>query len=151
LAAFGQAGVGQPGLNFLDNSLSEYYIVGLRLNWQFSDLYTRGNDRQILQLNQEKISTQKAMFDRQWKSVEVQIKNQIDLQEELIEVNNSLVDLRSSISEVAAAQLDNGVINTADYISKINEEYTARINLEIATIRRLKSQYQLIHHYNQLP
>jgi len=151
LAGFGQLGLGRPGLNFLDNSLSEYYIVGLRLNWKFSNLYSKGNDRQILLLNKEKINAQKDMYNRNWKSAEIQLKNQIEVQEDLIEVNNTLVELRSSISKVANAQLDNGVINTADYILKINDEYKARINLEMSKIRRLKSQYQLIHHYNLLP
>ncbi|NNF34893.1 MAG: TolC family protein [Saprospiraceae bacterium] len=151
IAGFGQLGLGRPGLNFLDNSLSEYYIVGLRLNWKFSNLYSKANDRQVLLLNKEKINAQKEMYDRNWRAAEVQFKNHIEVQEDLIEVNNTLVELRSTISEVAKAQLDNGVINTADYISKINDEYTARINLEMAKIRRLKSQYQLIHHYNLLP
>jgi outer membrane protein TolC len=131
LAGFGQLGLGRPGLNFLDNS--------------------KGNDRQILLLNKEKINAQKDMYNRNWKSAEIQLKNQIEVQEDLIEVNNTLVELRSSISKVANAQLDNGVINTADYILKINDEYKARINLEMSKIRRLKSQYQLIHHYNLLP
>lgn len=151
IAGFGQLGLGRPGLNFLDSSLSEYYIVGLRLNWKLSNLYSKDNDRQILELNKEKINARKERYDRQWKSEEIQIKNQIKMQDDLIEVNQSLLQLRSSISNVANAQLENGVINTAEYISKINDEYAAKINLAIAKIRKLKSQYQLNHLYNRLP
>ena len=151
LVAFGQLGLGNPGLNFLEEGLTDYYIIGMRLNWKLGNLYSRGNDRQINILMKDKIATQKEIFDRNWKSVDTQLKNQIEMEDELVEINTSLLQLRSSITLVAQAQLDNGIINSADYISRLDEEYSAKVNLEIAKIRRLKNQYQLTHHYNLLP
>ena len=151
LVAFAQLGMGNPGLNFLEEGLTDYYIIGMKLNWKLGGLYTKSNDQQLNKIFKDQIVAQKNIFDRDWKSTESQFRSEINMHQELTEINESLVQLRSSITGVASTQLDNGVINSAEYISRLNEEYAARVNLDLARIRKLKAQFQLIQLYNLLP
>ncbi len=40
LGAFAQGGYGKPGLNMFDNDFSPYFLGGIRLSWNFGNLYT---------------------------------------------------------------------------------------------------------------
>jgi outer membrane protein TolC len=148
--AFGQIGVGKPGLNFLDSELSEYYVVGLRMQLQMSGLYSKNNDKQINRITQEKIQTQKDSYDRQWNAKLKAYQNDLNLQRELIQRNTELLDMRTSIKNVAQVQLENGVMSSADYIIRLNEENRAKINLDLARIRQIKIQYLILHHTGKI-
>ena len=41
LDLFVQGAYGNPGLNMLKNEFSAYYVAGVRLSWNFGNLYTR--------------------------------------------------------------------------------------------------------------
>ncbi len=45
LGAFAQGGYGKPGLNMFDNEFSPYFLGGIRLIWNFGNLYTLNNDK----------------------------------------------------------------------------------------------------------
>ena len=46
--AFFQGGYANPGLNILRSGFQGYYIVGLRLNWDISNLYSKHQQDQII-------------------------------------------------------------------------------------------------------
>ena len=145
LAAFGNLGVGKPGLNFLDDKLSEYYILGLNMQLKLDKLYTRNNDRQIIQLQQEQLNARKLSHDLRMNSLISGYENDLDKYDLFLAKNILLLDLRTQIKEVAEVQLENGIINTDDYLIKLNEENRARINISISTIRSVMTQYLLQH------
>lgn len=57
--AFFQGGYANLGLNILRSGFKEYYIVGLRLNWDISNLYSKHQQDEIIARNKLQINSQK--------------------------------------------------------------------------------------------
>jgi hypothetical protein len=60
-----------------------------------------------------------------------QKQTEIDKLSLLINKDNELINLRTSIKEIASKQLNGGVITTTDYISKLNAENFAILNNKV--------------------
>jgi len=63
--------------------------------------------------------------------------------EKLLESDNEIIALRESVKTTAAAQLENGVINTNDYLREVNAEDQARLNRILHEIQLLMSTYNV--------
>jgi len=138
---FFQGGYGKPGLNMFINDFDWYYITGIRFSWSLSNLYSYGNESEINQLNLQSIDAQTETFLLNTKITTNQQLQEIDKLKKLIEVDKSIIDLRTSVKETAKAKLENGVITSNDYIRDLNAEDTAKQNLEIHKIQLLLAQY----------
>ena len=64
LSGFGQLGYGNPGLNFMEDKWTPYYIVGARLKWQIWNWNQNKKDKQILGLRQDIVDKNKETFDK---------------------------------------------------------------------------------------
>ncbi|MDX1784089.1 MAG: TolC family protein, partial [Aequorivita vladivostokensis] len=62
LFGFAQAGYGNPGLNMLDNSFQDFYMVGLKLNWNIFDWGKTKEQKQVVDISKEIVSTEKETF-----------------------------------------------------------------------------------------
>jgi len=56
---FFQGGYGKPTLNMLKNNFDWFYIAGARLTWAMSNLYTYGNESEVIALNKKSVEAQK--------------------------------------------------------------------------------------------
>ena len=65
---------------------------------------------------------------------------------DLMDADNELIEPRKKISAEAASQFDNGVLQSADLVQRINEEATAKLNAEV---HKLQLKYAKIM-YNEL-
>jgi outer membrane protein TolC len=63
--------------------------------------------------------------------------------EQLLGSDDEIIALRESIKTTSAAQLENGVINTNDYLREVNAEDQARVNRILHEIQLLMSRYNL--------
>jgi len=138
---FFQGGYSKPGLNMFKNDFAWYYITGIRFSWSLSNLYSYGNESEINELSKLNIDAQTETFLLNTKITTNQQLQEIDKLKKLIEVDKSIIDLRTSVKESSKAKLDNGVITSSDYIRDLNAEDTARQNLEIHKIQLLLAQY----------
>ena len=138
---FFQGGYGRPGLNMFINDFAWYYIAGIRVSWSLSSLYTYGNEGEINQLNLQSIDAQTETFLLNTKITTNQQLQDIDKLNKMIEVDKSIIELRTSVKLAAESKLENGVITSNDYIQELNAEDTAKQNLEIHKIQLLLSQY----------
>jgi outer membrane protein TolC len=143
LGFFLQAGYGKPALNMLNPELDFYYIGGLRLSWNISTFYTIKKDKKLLTVNRDMIDVQRQtfLFNTQL-SLSQQQMEQNKLQE-LIQSDEEIIALRSSIKATASTQLDNGTITVIDYISYVNAEDQARQNKLLHQIQLLMNQYMI--------
>lgn len=140
---FFQGGYGRPALNILNNGFDPYYITGVRLNWSLSGLYTAKNDRALIANNRESIHLQQAVFEYNTNlSLKQQNADLIKLQK-LLDSDNEIIALLENVKTTAAAQLENGVINTNDYLREVNAEDQARLNRILHEIQLLMSTYNL--------
>lgn len=142
LNAFFQGGLGKPNpVNFLSTQLSSYYLTGLRLSWNFGGLYTYHKDKLINRNNQEMVLAQRNTFLFNTSITLRQQNADIVRYQQLIQSDNEIVNLRDSIKQTSAVQLQNGVITANDYLLDINAEALARQDRNLHEIQLLLSQY----------
>ena len=143
---FGQAGYGKPGLNMLSDKFDTYYLVGVGVSWNPFDWKTTERQKQVLQLRQEMIQQQENTFSQNIRLLLAQQSEQIEKLEKLLENDEKLVGLKSEITEVTASKLENGTINTADYVRDVQAETIAKLNLELHEIQleEAREKYRII-------
>jgi outer membrane protein TolC len=140
LSGFGQLGYGNPGLNMLEDNWTPYYIVGARLNWQIWNWNQNKKDKQILGLRQEIVQKNRQAFDKNLNMNLEQYLADIRKYEKLMSSDLEVIKLRQNIAQTASSQLDNGVITSSEYVSRLNEQAQARLNLEIHRVRLEKAR-----------
>ena len=128
--AFGQFGYGNPALNMLKDEFEPYYIVGAGLKWTLWDWKTNARDKEILSLQQNIIQNRKSQFEMDINAALINQRTTITNHEENIIAFEKILELRSRIALIANQQLQKGVIKTMDYITYVNQETIAKIQLE---------------------
>ena len=141
VSLFAQGGYGRPGLNMLLNEFDTYYLGGIRLSWNLGGYYNSGRDRQLLDLNLQSLNQQRETFVFNTNLSLRQQNNEITKLNDLLQIDEKLIDLRTKIKNTAKSQLDNGVITANDYLRELNAEDQARQNLFVHQIQLLMTQY----------
>lgn len=141
LGAFFQGGYGKPGFNMLRNEFDIFYIGGLRLQFPISGFYTKKNDLALLNTQQQDLEIQKESFLFNQNFSTIRNNEELDKLQKLIHKDEELIALRQSIKNASLAQLENGVINTSDYLREVNAEEQARIQKMTHEIQFLLTQY----------
>lgn len=138
---FLQGGIGKPALNMLNNSLEPFAVGGLRMSWSLTGFYTSKKEKAIITVSRREIDLQKENFllntDFTVKQQDAEIGKQIDL----LASDDEIIALRAGIKETSAAQLQNGVINTSDYLWEVNAEDQARLSKILHEIQLLMALY----------
>ena len=139
---FFQGGWGQPSpVNLLSKDLSSYYIAGIRLNWSVSGLYTLHKEKALIELDRKMNDSQKETFLFNTTSTNSQINAEINKLLLLLNTDDEIVQLRTSIKSRAQVQLENGIITTNDYLKEISAEDQARQNKILHEIQLLLAVY----------
>ena len=141
LGAFFQGGYGKPGFNMLRNEFDVFYISGLRLQIPISGYYTKKNDLALLNTQQQDLEIQKENFLFNQNFSTIRNSEELEKLQKLIQKDEELIVLRQSIKKASLAQLENGVINTSDYLREVNAEEQARIQKMTHEIQFLFTQY----------
>jgi outer membrane protein TolC len=77
------------------------------------------------------------------KNLSIDLQNRlatIKKSEEALKRDADIVKLRESITQTAQSQLNNGVITSTDYITELNSETQARINLETHKMQLIQAK-----------
>ena len=143
LGAFFQGGYGKPGFNMLKNEFDLFYIGGVRLNIPISGFYTQKNDLALLENQSQEIEIQRENFLFNQNFIEIQQRNDLEKIQNLIDKDNELIELRKNIKTASLAQLENGVINTNDYLREVTAEEQAILTKITHEIQYLLTQYNL--------
>lgn len=141
LSFFFQGGIGRPAFNILSNDFEPYYIGGFRLNVPLSGYYTLKNERNIVSLNQHLLDIQKETFRFNTNFALLQQNAEVTKLLELIQTDEEIIKLRASVKKAAAAQLENGVITSSDYLREVNAEDAALQTKILHNIQLLLAQY----------
>jgi outer membrane protein TolC len=140
LMAIGQAGLGRPGPNLFDDSVTPYYVLGIQLRWQFFNWGTTQRAKQALKLSMDSIQDQALAFNR---AQAIQDATQRQRQEgirEQLKLDEELVSLRTSVAEASATQLEQGTITASEYLGYLNAVHQARLDRDIRAMELQKTQ-----------
>jgi outer membrane protein TolC len=141
LNLFVQGGYGRPALNMLSNDFEAYYIGGVRLSWSLGGLYTLKKEKAILENSRRTIGLQRETFLFNTNLTSRQQHADITRLQELMISDDEIITLRTSVKKAAAAQLENGVITSNDYLREVNAEDQARQTRILHEIQWLLAQY----------
>ncbi len=145
IMAFGTAGIGNPGLNMLDNSVQDFYIIGARLQWNVFDWHSAKKQRQILEINKEVVDNQQEVFEWQQEIAAKTYQSDIDKYQQLLHSDRELIDLHKKNVQTAENQLKHDLITPAAYTAAMNKMLQAEINQKIHEIqlRLAQANYQI--------
>ena len=132
LSAFAQAGLGIPNpVNLFDNNISPYAIGGVNFQWKFKDWGKAQKQKEILELRVAQLQHQEETLRFNLNvGTEAYLADVQRLQDQITQ-DEQIVTLQAQILEQLAAQLDNGIITSADYLVQANAALKARQQLKI--------------------
>jgi len=143
-SVFLQGGLGRPALNMLSNDVNDYYIGGVRLNWNLSGFYTYNREKQLLSVNQQSLDVQRETFLFNTNLSMLQQNAEISKIQQLIATDNDIIRLRENIKNTTQTQLTNGMATTNDYLIAVNAEDQARQNQLLHEVQLLMAQYNYL-------
>ncbi len=143
LGLFLQTGVGRPALNMLSNDFEAYYYGGVRLSIPISGFYTLKKEKAQLAVKEASLAVQQETFLFNTNLSLHQQHIEAAQYEQLLETDNDIIALRTSVKEAALAQLENGVITTADYARESHAVSKARLSKIRHELQQLKMQYDI--------
>ncbi len=149
LSAFAQGGYGKPGLNMFDTDFSPYFLGGIRLSWNFGNLYTYHNDEKKIDLQKQSVNTQKQTFLYNLNVQIPQQRTEIEKFKKTMQDDDEIIRHLTFIRKAAEVKVENGTMTVSDLMKEINAEEAAKQAKTLHEIQYLLSIYSLKHTTNQ--
>jgi len=146
LSGFAQAGYGNPGLNMLDNSFQDFYMVGLKLNWNILDWGKTKQQKRAVDISKEMVSTEKETFLLNNEIQLTEAESDINKYKNMLQKDTEIIVLREKVLQATTSQLQNGAITPSEYITELNNLYEARIDQQLHEVKLAlaKASYNII-------
>ncbi|KAA6228297.1 TolC family protein [Campylobacter sp. LR196d] len=141
--AFVQGGYGNPGLNMLKNGTDSFYIVGLRFTWDFSNLYSKYQQDELIRKEQLQIGS---LEDEFYLNAKISLNSNIKTAKSLIfqlSQDDEIIALQEKIVLNSKAKFLNGVLSINDFLSDVNQFYIAKLQRSYRQIQFLSIIYQI--------
>jgi len=128
ISAFGRAGYGRPGLNFVSDQPEPYALAGLQLQWKAWNWGTSDREREIQALQQTIVSAEEAAFTSSLRrAIETDLAA-IEHLETSLATDDRIVALREGIDRTARVRLSEGAITASEYLDRHTEWLTAQFD-----------------------
>ena len=130
VVAFGQAGVGLPGLDQFRTSSDAFWQAGVKVVWRPWTWRSAGRTAAAYRLQQQVVSTEEQALGRSLaRAVATNLEDITRLKAALVD-DERIVVLRTEVERQARAQYDEGAITTPDYVETRTDVLEARLTLE---------------------
>jgi outer membrane protein TolC len=140
LMAVAQGGVGRPGPNLFEDSVTPFYMVGIQFRWQFFNWGITAREQQALRLNTQSIQEQVAVFRRTQAIQDATQRSRFQGIVDQLALDEELITLRTSVAAVSATQLDQGIITVSEYVGYLTALHQARLDRDIRQLELQKVQ-----------
>lgn len=130
LSAFGQAGVGLPGLDQFRTTADAFWQAGVRLKWNPWTWRSAGRNAEALRMEQQVVDRDELALARSLSRQVVSNLEDIKRLAAALADDERVVALRTEIERQARAQHDEGAITTADYVETRTDVLEARLALQ---------------------
>lgn len=139
---FGLLGAGimiQPGTAFGGTTLKSLAIGGISVSWSPNELFKGSNYRQLDKIQSDRITSQRETFLFSTNLQLMQMKSEIDKQQELLRKDSELVDLRTRIQGAYQLKYESGMASMNDLIGAMNRNNEARSTQALHHVLWLKA------------
>lgn len=137
---------GYPGYNMFEDMIQRHGtlngMVGLRLTWNISGLYTLKNDRAQINTNRQRIEIERDLF--LFNSRLDIMKHDADIERfrAQLQTDDEIITLRKAVRIASESKLDHGIIVASDLVRDINQESAACIARATHEIEMWEAIYQ---------
>ena len=128
--AFGQAGVGLPGLDQFRQSTDAFWQAGVKVEWRPWTWRSAGRKAAAYRLQQDVVATEEKALGRRLARAVVTDLEDIGRLKAALADDERIVALRAEVERQARAQYDEGAITTPDYVETRTDVLEARLTLE---------------------
>jgi outer membrane protein TolC len=128
--AFGQAGVGLPGLDQFRTSSDAFWQAGVKVEWRPWTWRSAGRKAAAYRLQQDVVATEEKALGRRLARAVVTDLEDIGRLKAALADDERIVALRTEVERQARAQYDEGAITTPDYVETRTDVLEARLTLE---------------------
>ena len=153
LGLFAQGFYGYPGLNMFEDMMNRKWslngIVGIKLSWNVSAVYTHKNDKAKLNAQRERIENAREVFLFNNKLEEIQQNENINRYQTMMKSDDEIIVLRTNVRKAAESKLAHGIIDVISLLREINNENAAKTQQSIHEIDMLKEMYNLKYTNNE--
>ena len=145
LFAFATGGVGSPNpYNFFETDFSNYYMLGVKLEWNIYDYGRKKNDIKVLGHQAQMVNVQKENYIR---TMEIGLMKQLEdtnMYEQLLDRDAEILMLQEQVVKEANAQLKNGVITSTQYLTEVNNQIEAQLNAKVHELKLIETKIQYL-------
>lgn len=145
ISLFAQGGYGRPGINMLEDRFKFFAIGGIKLSWNFGNLYTRKNERMLIENNISEVNIQQDVFLFNTNLQLTREQEEIRKLKKLMDKDDEIIRLRNRVKTASESKYKNGVYQVNDLIRDINIENQARQTKALHEIQYLMSIYNYKH------
>lgn len=147
LSLFAQGYYGYPGYNMFEDMFSHDWslngMIGMRLNWNISSLYTHKNEKRKLATAANEIENARDVFLFNNRLQTTQERMAVERYRRIMADDDEIIQLRTSVRQAAEAKLSHGIIDVNGLLQEITRENTARTQQSVHEIEMLKAIYEL--------
>lgn len=147
LSLFAQGYYGYPGYNMFEDMFSHDWslngMIGMRLSWNISSLYTHKNEKRKLATAANEIENARDVFLFNNRLQTTQERMAMERYRKIMADDDEIIQLRTSVRQAAEAKLSHGIIDVNGLLQEITRENTARTQQSVHEIEMLKAIYEL--------
>lgn len=136
LSAYGRAGYGRPGLDFVSDRFDAYWLAGLRLQWAPWTWGTERREREELALQRQIVAADERAFTEGLRRAVQPELSDIDRLDEALALDERIVALREAIERETRLRFEEGVVTAADYVDRHTDVLEARLALAAHRVER---------------
>ena len=149
VSLFAQGWYGYPGLDMFKSMTSADWtwnaIVGIRMNWNISALFTRNNQLQQISTAKSLAEVQKDLFSFNTRVQSIGLDADISRLQSQAAEDGRISELRRSIRQGAESKYRNGTITATELLKSIADEAAAEATAESHSLELLKTAYESRH------
>jgi outer membrane protein TolC len=128
--AFGQAGLGLPGLDQFRTSSDAFWQAGLKVEWRPWTWRSAGRTAAAFRLQQQIVTTEEQALGRRLARAVLTDLEDIGRLKAAVADDERIVSLRTEVERQARAQFDEGAITTPEYVGVRTDVVEARLTME---------------------
>ncbi len=143
---FSQGFYGRPGYNFLNTDLRLYGIAGAGLSWNINNAVIQKGRERTFEINKQIVEKQKETFNLNLQTALTQKETEINKYQTIIAKDQEIVGKRKEIMKAVTSQLENGVITSTEYLTELNAQNAAELNMVLHKVQQAisKTQYTIL-------
>ena len=120
-------------------------MVGVRLSWNISPLYTRRSNLRKLSLQRDETQNARETFLLNQRIADIEQQSALNKWRSLLKEDDNIITLRTQVRQGAEARLYGGIADVNALVQELSRENTAKDTRALHELQMLQAAYSLRH------